>query len=301
MNSIATIILTYNEEKHITRCIKNAQQFSNQIYLVDSFSTDKTVEIAKSLGAKVYQNKWENNYAKQFNWGLENLPITTKWVFRLDADEYLTPKLIEEINTKIPSLSAEISGIVFERKMYFLDTLMDKGMLQMNMLRLFKYQHGFCEERWMDEHIVLTQGQSVEFENYFVDHNQNSLGWWTEKHNNYAVREAVDLLNLEYKFIAPKTEQSKAYELSADAQSKRDKKKKYANLPLFWRAFIYFAYRYFFKLGFTQGKEGFLWHFLQGWWYRTLVDAKIYEVKKACGTDTQKMRNFIIENYNLNI
>ncbi|AIY12359.1 glycosyltransferase family 2 protein [Cellulophaga baltica] len=301
MNSIATIILTYNEEKHITRCIKNAQQFSNQIYLVDSFSTDKTVEIAKSLGAKVYQNKWENNYAKQFNWGLENLPITTKWVFRLDADEYLTPKLIEEINTKIPSLSAEISGIVFERKMYFLDTLMNKGMLQMNMLRLFKYQHGFCEERWMDEHIVLTQGQSVEFENYFVDHNQNSLGWWTEKHNNYAVREAVDLLNLEYKFIAPKTEQSKAYELSADAQSKRDKKKKYANLPLFWRAFIYFAYRYFFKLGFTQGKEGFLWHFLQGWWYRTLVDAKIYEVKKACGTDTQKMRNFIIENYNLNI
>jgi glycosyltransferase involved in cell wall biosynthesis len=301
MISITTIILTYNEERHIARCIKNAQQFSSEIFLVDSFSSDKTVEIAEALGAKVYQNKWENNYAKQFNWGLDNLPITKDWVFRLDADEYLTPNLIQVINSKLPELSKTISGVVFERKMYFLDTLMERGMLQMNMLRLFRYKHGFCEERWMDEHIVLTQGKSTQFEGYFVDHNQNSLGWWTQKHNNYASREAIDLLNLEYNFIAPKTEQAKAYELSADAQSKRDKKKKYANMPLFWRAFIYFVYRYFFKLGFTQGKEGFLWHFLQGWWYRSLVDAKIYEVKKACGDDTQKMKEFIFKNYQIKL
>ena len=201
MHSIATIILTYNEEKHIERCIKNAQQFSSQIFLVDSFSSDKTVAIAEAMGAVVYQNKWENNYAKQFNWGLDHLPITCEWVFRLDADEYLTDELIAEINTKLPQVAPEISGLVFERKMVFLDTLMTRGMLQMNMLRLFKYQHGFCEERWMDEHIVLTQGTSIQFEGYFVDHNQNTLGWWTQKHNNYALREAVDLLNLEYKFI----------------------------------------------------------------------------------------------------
>ena len=301
MNSISTIILTFNEEKHIERCIKNAKQFSKDIYLVDSFSSDNTVAIAKELGAKVYQNKWENNYAKQFNWGLENLPITTEWVFRLDADEYLMPELIQEINQKLPSLDGIVSGVVFERKMYFLDTLMDKGMLQMNMLRLFKYEHGFCEERWMDEHIVLTQGKSIQFDGYFVDHNLNPLGWWIQKHNNYAIREAVDLLNLEYQFIVPKTEQGKQYEMSSDAQSKREKKKKYAKLPLFWRSFIYFVYRYIFKLGFTQGKEGFLWHFLQGWWYRTLVDAKVYEVKKACGDDTLKMKRFIADNYQIKL
>ncbi|WP_282074647.1 glycosyltransferase family 2 protein [Maribacter aquivivus] len=301
MNSIATIILTYNEEQHIERCIKNAQQFSEAIFLVDSFSSDRTVEIAESLGAKVFQNKWENNYAKQFNWGLENLPITTDWVFRLDADEYLRDDLIIEINTKLPALEPKFSGVVFERKMFFLDTLMTKGMLQMNMLRLFKYRHGFCEERWMDEHIILTEGKSIMFDGYFVDHNLNPLGWWIQKHNNYSIREAVDLLDLEYQLLKPRTKQAEQYALSADAQSKRNKKKKYANMPLFWRSFIYFVYRYFFKFGFTQGKEGFLWHFLQGWWYRTLVDAKIYEVKKSCGSDKEKIKQFLNQNYNIRL
>ena len=301
MQTISTIILTYNEERHIERCITNAFRFSSQVYLVDSFSSDRTVEIAKRLGAKVYQNKWENNYAKQLNWGLENLPIETEWVFRLDADEYLTDNLIDEIYNRLPLVDNEISGIVFERKMYFLDTLMTKGMLQMNMLRLFRYQHGFCEERWMDEHIVLTQGRSVQFNGFFVDHNLNPLGWWIQKHNGYSIREAIDLLNLEYNFLSPKSADAKKYEMSADALSKREKKKKYANMPLFWRSFVYFLYRYIFKLGFTQGKEGFLWHFLQGWWYRTLVDAKVYEVKKACGDDKEKIKKYIHQNYHIKL
>jgi glycosyltransferase involved in cell wall biosynthesis len=297
---IATIILTYNEEKHIERCIKNAQRFSKQIFLVDSFSTDRTREIAESMGAVVYENKWENNYAKQFNFGLNNLPITCQWVFRLDADEYLTDALIDEIHAKYDSIPDTISGIIFERKMYFLDKLMNKGMLRMNMLRMFRYQHGFCEERWMDEHIVLNKGTSVMYDNYFVDHNLNPLGWWIQKHNGYSIREAVDLLDVEYGLIQ-KSENAVHYEVTADAKYKREKKLKYAKMKLFWRSFIYFVYRYFFKLGFTEGKEGFLWHFMQGWWYRTLVDAKVYEVKKACGNDTEKMKKFIKENYQLDI
>ncbi|MEP1017222.1 glycosyltransferase family 2 protein, partial [Maribacter dokdonensis] len=250
---------------------------------------------------KVYQNKWENNHSKQFNWGLKNLPITTDWIFRLDADEYLTDDLILEINNKVPHLKSNISGVVFERKMFFLNTLMTKGMLQMNMLRLFKFQHGFCEERWMDEHIILTKGESILFNGYFVDHNLNTLGWWIQKHNNYSIREAVDLLDLELNLLKPVTEQAEQYALSADAQSKRNKKKKYANMPLFWRSLFYFVYRYFFKFGFTQGKEGFLWHFLQGWWYRTLVDAKIYEIKKECDSDKNKIKHYIQDKYNLNL
>ncbi|MUH35602.1 glycosyltransferase family 2 protein [Zobellia amurskyensis] len=301
MHSISTIILTYNEEKHIERCIKNAQRFSEAVFIVDSFSSDRTVEIAISLGAQVYQNKWENNHAKQFNWGLLNLPIQTQWVFRLDADEYLTDALVDEINEKLPSLGSHISGIVFERKMYFLDKLMTKGMIKMNILRLFRYKQAICENRWMDEHIVLTEGESIMFDGYFVDYNLNPLGWWIDKHNNYATREAIELLNIQYPLITREAEQSISHMMSADAQSKRDKKEKYANMPLFWRSFIYFVYRYFFKLGFTQGKEGFLWHFLQGWWYRTLVDAKVYEVKKACGENTEKMKQFIGENYQIRL
>ncbi|TDT46725.1 glycosyltransferase involved in cell wall biosynthesis [Maribacter spongiicola] len=301
MHTISTIILTYNEEKHIERCIKNALKFSESVYLVDSFSTDRTVEIAESLGAKVYQNKWENNHAIQFNWGLENLPITTEWVFRLDADEYLTESLIDEINSKILFLENEITGIVFERKMYFLDKLMTKGMIQMKMLRLFRNKHGICENRWMDEHIVLIKGKSILFDGYFVDHNLNPLGWWIDKHNNYATREAVELLNIQYNFISRDEDLEKVHLMSADAQSKRDKKKKYAEMPLFWRSLIYFIYRYIFKMGFLQGKEGFLWHFLQGWWYRTLVDAKVYEIKKNCGSDIIKIKNYIKKSYNIDL
>lgn len=301
MNSISTIILTYNEEKHIERCIKNAFRFSKSVFLVDSFSTDSTVEIAKSLGAIVFQNKWENNHAIQFNWGLKNLPIETEWVFRLDADEYLTETLIDEIHSKLPSLNTEITGVVFERKMYFLNKLMTKGMIQMNMLRLFRYKSAICENRWMDEHIVLTEGKSIQFDGYFVDHNLNPLGWWIEKHNNYATREAVELLNIQYNFIGRDEKSMEHHLMSADAQSKRDKKKKYAEMPLFWRSFAYFIYRYIIKMGFTQGKVGFLWHFLQGWWYRTLVDAKIYEIEKNCNSKAALIKDYIKKTYKLEI
>jgi glycosyltransferase involved in cell wall biosynthesis len=88
---------------HIERCISSVKSIATQIYVVDSFSKDKTIEIANKLGAQVYQNKWKNNYAKQFNWALENLPIQTTWIMRLDADEYISPELAEEINQKLLS------------------------------------------------------------------------------------------------------------------------------------------------------------------------------------------------------
>lgn len=298
MLEISVIILTFNEELHIERCINNAKEFASHIFLVDSFSTDKTVEIATKMGAVVYQNKWENNYARQFNWGLKNLPIDTEWIFRLDADEYLSDELIIEIKSQLPLLSEDISGIIFERKMIFLDKLIKRGMVKMNMLRLFRNGHGICEDRWMDEHIILNRGKTIQFDHYFVDHNLNSIGWWTTKHNNYSIREAIDLLDTELDLIG-KTDENAI--LSKDAADKRAKKLKYSKMPLFWRSLFYFTYRYFCKFGFTEGKVGFLWHFLQGWWYRTLVDAKIFEIKKHCGNDLVKIKTFIKENYQINL
>ncbi|WP_256003323.1 glycosyltransferase family 2 protein [Pedobacter deserti] len=300
MLDITTVILTYNEEKHIERCIHNAQLFSRKIYLVDSYSTDRTCEIAESLGAIVYQNKWENNYARQLNWGLSNLPIETEWVFRLDADEYLSDALISEMTLKLPNVPLEISGIVMERKMIFLGRIINKGNIRWNMLRLFRNKKSFCEERWMDEHMVLTEGISQQWQNCFYDDNLNSLGWWINKHNGYAIREAIDMLNIELKFL-PEKGQDSSISMSKDAKDKRGKKEKYTSMPLFWRTFIYFIYRYVFKFGFTEGKEGFLWHFLQGWWYRTLVDAKIFEIKKHCGNDTLKIKAYILDNYRIDL
>ncbi len=298
MLDISVLILTYNEEIHIERCINNAKKFASHIYLIDSFSHDKTVDIAKNMGAMVYQNKWENNHARQFNWGIENLPIKTKWVFRLDADEYLTDELIEELKKQLPNISDNISGFIFPLNRYFLNTLIKRGIGKMNLLRLFRYGKGKCEERWMDEHIQLSEGKSILINKAFCDHNLNNISWWTAKHNNYSIREAIDLLDIEFNLI---NKSKTTNDLSKYAADKRNKKIKYSKLPLFWRSFYYFIYRYFLKLGFTEGKEAFLWHFLQGWWYRNLVDAKIYEIKKHCGNDTLKIKKYVKENYNIEL
>ena len=295
MLDLSVIILTYNEEKHIRRCIENINQIAQEVFVVDSFSTDKTLEIAKSLGAKIYQNKWENNYAKQLNWGLDNLPIQTKWVLRLDADEYLTLELIEELKEKLDSVSDNITGIILKRRVIFLDKWIKRGTYPVKLLRLFQNKKARCEQRWMDEHMQLTEGDAIEFQYDFVDYNLNNLAWWTTKHNGYSIREAIDLLDLELNLL----EKNNANELVGEAAQKRNKKFSYARKPLFFRSFAYFIYRYIFKLGFIEGKEGFLWNFLQAWWYRTLVDVKIFEIKKVCGNDREKILEYLKTEYNI--
>lgn len=298
MLDISVIILTYNEEIHIRRCLDNVKQFTEHIFLVDSFSTDSTLEIANSMNVPVYQNKWENNHAKQFNWGLNNLPLQTKWILRLDADEYLTQELIEELREKLPNLEENISGVVIPLKRVFMGRHIKRGTGLVTQMRIFKYGKAQCEVRLMDEHIELLEGVSVPFNGAWVDDNLNSIGWWTAKHNGYAIREAVDLLDIEYN-ITGYANDDKAKIISSEAIAKRSKKHKYARMPLFWRSFLYFFIRYVIKGGFLEGKEGFLWHFLQGWWYRTLVDAKIFEIKKACGNDKEKIVTYLKDKYNI--
>ncbi|MDR2085662.1 MAG: glycosyltransferase family 2 protein [Dysgonamonadaceae bacterium] len=300
MLDLSVIILTYNEEIHIRRCIENIKTIAKEIFIVDSFSTDNTLEIAESLGAKVFQNKWENNYARQFNWALDNLPIQTQWILRLDADEYITSELICELQENLSNLPNSVTGIILPLKRIFLGKWIKKGTGLVTQMRIFKYGKARCEIRLMDEHIELLEGKAIQFNGAWVDDNLNSLSWWTNKHIGYAIREAIDLLDIEYDLTGSATTDSLKI-LSKEAINKRQTKHKYAQLALFWRAFYYFIYRYIFKLGFTEGKEGFLWHFLQGWWYRTLVDAKIFEIKKACGNDKKKIISYIKENYNINL
>ena len=136
---ITTLILTYNEEIHIERCLINASKFSKEIIIIDSFSTDKTIEIAQKFNSKILQNKWENNYAKQFNWGLDNANIQTKWVLRLDADEYLSEELIAEINSNLIEHDNKYAAYLFPLERIFLDKHIKRGIGQMNLLRLFEF------------------------------------------------------------------------------------------------------------------------------------------------------------------
>ncbi len=267
--------------------------FCNNIYVIDSFSTDKTVEICKDLGAVVLQNRWPGNQAEQFNWALDNINIKTEWILRLDADEYLLPELINELKNRLPKIPENISGVSLKRRHIFLGKWIKKGTYPVIILRMFRNGKGRCEQRLMDEHLILSEGERITFDNDFVDHNLNTLMWWIEKHNNYAIREAVELLDLELNL---------SHKQSDKEISRKEKDKKlYIKIPIFIRAFIYFCIRYIIKGGFLEGKEGFLWHFLQGLWYRTLVDAKVFEIKRHCNGNKQEIINYINTTYNIRL
>ena len=295
MQDISVIILTFNEEKHIARCIKSLSTFTDKVFIVDSGSTDKTVEIAEGLGAKVAVNQWVN-YATQFNFGIENNPFKTKWLMRMDSDEYVLPELSDEINQKLRSTPEEISGMYIKRRVIFFEKWIKHGAFYpMWLMRIWRNGHGICEESWMDEHIKLFQGSVIHLEKDLVDHNLNNITWWTQKHNLYSIREVIDILNIKYNFRNFVAVEPKLF--GTQEERKRYLKVKYASVPLFTRPIFYFIYRYFIRLGFIDGKQGLMWHFLQGFWYRFLIDVKIFEIYQRVGHDKQAIINFFKTEY----
>lgn len=299
MLDITTIILTYNEEIHIRRCLENVCSFSKKVIVVDSPSTDKTVEICHEFpNVDVVVHKYPGNQAEQFNWALDNLKIETEWILRLDADEYLMPKLVEELQEKLPNMREDVSALSLSLSRAYCGKILHHGIVNgIWITRVFRRGKARYEKRLMDEHLSV-KGEIIRMKHQFVDDNLMTIGQFTIKHEGYASREAALLLDAEYCLT---NISNMPQDHGEEVEKKRAQKARYARMPLFWRAFGYFAYRYIIKLGFLDGKEGFLWDFLQGWWYRTLVDAKVYEIKRACGNDKEKIRTYLKEKYNISL
>lgn len=276
---IAAVILAKDEERHIARCVDALREIATEIFVVDSLSTDRTAAVAKSAGAQVEFNAWVN-YATQFNWALDHLPISSDWILRIDADEYFAPESIAPLLDAVRTAPEGVAGILVRRRIHFMGRWIRHGAVYpIWHLRLFRKGQGRCEQRWMDEHITLSRGAVVRSAADLIDDNLNSLTWWTAKHNGYASREAVDMLNARYRFL-----DGVSIDSASNPQAARKRFAKdilYGRTSPALRAFAYFAYRYFAKLGFLDGREGLIFHFLQGCWYRFLVDAKIAEVERA--------------------
>lgn len=279
MVDLTIIILTKNEEQNLKKCITSFKNVASKVVLVDSFSTDKTVEVAESLGAEVYNHPF-NSHAEQFNWALDNISIQTEWVMKVDADEEFTPELAEEIDEKLDQIPSNVTGVILRRRVYFMGRwIKHGGRYPELLLRIFRNGHGMSEMKLMDEHIVVTDGDVVTFKNDLIDNNNKSLEWWTNKHNWYSNKEVLD----HQMTLAKQMDESleEAGKSSGQAKVKRIVKNGgYYRLPKFFRAHLYFIYRYYFKLGFLDGPEGKIFHFLQAYWYRFLVDAKLYECEK---------------------
>jgi glycosyltransferase involved in cell wall biosynthesis len=286
---LTVIILTFNEEKHLARCVESLRGVAKRVVVVDCFSTDRTVTIAQSHGAEVVQHAWVN-HSVQVNWALDNVPIDTHWTMRLDADEVVTPELAAALNRELPRYPHTAMGLTVNRQIHFLGRWIRHGAIYpLRMLRVWRTGHGRCENRWMDEHMVV-QGEIAHVDADIADINLNNVTWWTAKHNQYASREAVDLLMHRDRMET----EADAAKLSFQAGMKRwVKQKVYARLPLGLRALLYFLYRYLLRLGFLDGWQGLTFHFLQGFWYRFLVDVKVYELETLMKSEKRTLAEVV--------
>jgi len=272
---IHAIILTFNEERHIARCIGSLGDQCASITVIDSGSSDRTRQMAEDLGAEILVNPFVN-HAEQVNFAIDKLAHKSGWFLRIDADEVIDSKGSQDLAAAIGSVTDDVDGFLIMRRIHFMGRRIRHGGIEPNwQLRLWRSGTGRCENRWMDEHIIVA-GSVRQSAIVLSDINLNPLDWWIGKHNSYASREAVEVLNSSHHF-------KPVDKLSAGAGGQATKRsflknKVYNKVPAELRSLLYFVYRYFVLFGFLDGRAGWHFHVLQGFWYRFLVDAKVHEV-----------------------
>jgi len=267
---ITVVILTYNEEVNLPHALKNVKDFAKQVVVLDSHSTDRTVEIAESYGAKVYTRPFDD-FSRQRKYALEQITYSTGWLFFLDADELLTEQLKEEIRNVI--LKTDKDAFYIKRRFYWMGKWIRRGYYPTWLLRLGRTGYITCDNRPINEHLVCRSGNVGKLREDFIDHNNKSLSDWISKHNIYSDKEAYQL--------ELQDDSREIYKLwGTQYERKRWLRFRVWNkLPLLIRPFIYFLYRYIFCLGFLDGKKAFMYHFLHAFLYRILIDFKYLEKK----------------------
>lgn len=281
MLDIACIILTKDEEIHIERCIRSAQRVCRDVWVVDSFSTDQTCAIAARMGAHVVQHPFTYQ-AEQFNWALDYLPITNAWIWRLDADEFITEPLAAMAERELPSLPATVNGIYVNRQIVFMNRpLRHGGWYPAPQIKLVRRGYGRSEDKLMDEHLVVTSGETVRWDADQTDWSLRPLDWWWQKHVGYARREALSIRRMELAAEADAQPHVAARLFGTGAERKRWLKQLYGHCPLYVRPVIAFFCRYVLMGGWLDGYPGWYWHTRQGLRYRWLVDRELSKIRKS--------------------
>jgi glycosyltransferase involved in cell wall biosynthesis len=275
VSSLAVVILSYNEEANLDQALGSVSGWADEVFVVDSYSTDKTVDIALRYGSTVMQNRFQD-YAKQRNFALEHLPIQSEWVFFLDADEWPCEALKMEIR-RVISAQPEENGYYLKRRVIWMGCWIRRGYYPTWILRLFRRGKGRCEDRQVNEHMIV-EGKVGYLQNDFMHEDRKGITDWISKHNSFATREAEELVK---ELHEPGYQEVDARLFGAQAERKRwIRHRLWSRMPILLRPFIYFFYRYVLRGGFLDGKEAFVYHFLQGLWFPLLIDAKYLETKK---------------------
>ena len=276
---VSAIILTYNEELNIANCLESLKDLIQEIYIIDSFSNDKTLEIAKRYTDKIYQHSFET-HAKQWNWGFRNISYSCEWVMALDADQIIPEGLKSELRSLFNNPPADINGYYIKRRQFFRGKwIIFGGYYPKYLLKLFKLEYAKCDEKELVDHRFYIQGKIGKLKNYIIEDNKNEddIVFWLEKHIRFIKLKSRELI--EYRKIRGQWLIKPSFWGSYD-QRTLWLKDTYYRMPLYVRPFVYFILRYFILLGFLDGFRGFLFHFLQAFWYRLILDVKIDELRR---------------------
>jgi glycosyltransferase involved in cell wall biosynthesis len=271
---VAAIVLTHNEEKNLPDCLAALAGWVQELFVVDSGSTDRTVEIAREAGATVYEHSFEH-YGAQRNWAIDHLPITAPWTLHVDADERITPELRASITAALAGAteSNRVDGYLVSRRTMFMGRwIRHGGHYPAWHLRLVRTGVGRCEDRLYDQHFYVS-GAVQKLQGDLIDTLTPDVATFTTRHLRWAALEAAE-------HDAPRDAHGRIRgRLATDnaIEQRRWWRDWYARLPLFVRPAAYFLYRYFVRLGFLDGRAGLVFHVLQGVWFRFLVDALILE------------------------
>jgi glycosyltransferase involved in cell wall biosynthesis len=277
--ALSVIILTYNEEHNLPACLKSIRSLDAKIFVIDSGSSDATVTIARDIGCEVIEHPFEN-YAAQRNWAFD-LPITTPWTLCLDADERLTPELVQEIKATLAEPEMPYDGYMLRKRTIFMGRwIKHGGQYPSYHLRLFRSGRGRCEDRLYDQHFVVA-GKVGKLKNDYIDVITSDLSTFTQRHNRWAELEAREILAGSSNPARPRSAVKARFGGTAIERKRFLRTRIYQRFPLFVRPFLFWIYGYVLRLGFLDGAEGLIFHTLQRFWFRFLVDAKIWEIKRA--------------------
>jgi glycosyltransferase involved in cell wall biosynthesis len=277
MPDFTFIILTYNEEQHLPRLLASIEDLQATTYVLDSGSTDQTLDICDRYNVKHRYHAFEN-HPKQWHHALNLFEVRTPWIIALDADQIVTKELFIQLADFRDQDFPGVNGIYFNRKNYFKGRwIRYGGYYPVYLLKMFRYQLGYSDLNENMDHRFIVPGKTLIWKRgHLIEENlkENEISFWISKHNRYS-----DLLGDEEleRIDKQRIQLTKARLWGSPNEQNAWFKRLWWKLPRYLRPILYFAYRFILRLGFLDGKTGILFHFLQAFWFRLIVDIKIEE------------------------
>lgn len=282
---LSAFVMAFNEEANLEACLRTLRPCVDDIYLVDSGSTDATCDIARNFGCVIVTHAFEG-HSRQRNWALRNLPFRHPWVIALDADHRVTPTLATELSEVFAEPPSNFTGFFVKRRQIFRGKwIRHGGYYPKWQLKVFQHALTHCDDLEFD-YRYYTNGKLGRLKNDILEDNlkESDISFWIAKHNKFARESAEE--EIQRRAAALKWHARPRLFGNPDERVLWLKECWY-KMPLYVRPFLYFWYRYFIKLGFLDGKQGSIFHFLQGFWFRLLVDIHVDEVLAKRAADAR--------------